>query len=249
MNRELEDLLALTARLVPGLAGQVAAGSGPGIRPGADNAQAIAGLRDIWRQRHPEAGPHYLALRCWGLLIWQPVYLSVIAAHRSAIVPDLSSMSLPVPDDGFIIGYTLPPHAPWRADPCQRIHTAAAQLRTLCAGFYGELSRALRISARAAESMQADCVLQALLAARRDHGACANAWAQRQAGLWLDLLGLQGRSGYLSYERASLPRIAVDRQVCCHDFRKRDGDYCSTCPKLDLADRMARIDAEHAEAA
>ncbi|WIW00756.1 hypothetical protein PPH40_016640 [Achromobacter ruhlandii] len=90
MNHDLDDLLALTGRLVPGLSGQVAAAPWPGIRPGADNAQAIARLRDVWGQRYPEAGPHYLALRCWGLLIWQPVYLSVIAAHRSEIVPDLS---------------------------------------------------------------------------------------------------------------------------------------------------------------
>nr|WP_275300352.1 (2Fe-2S)-binding protein [Achromobacter xylosoxidans] len=43
-----------------------------------------------------------------------------------------------------------------------------------------------------------------------------------------------------------MPVIAVDRQVCCHYFRRRDGDYCSTCPKLDLAERMTRIDAESA---
>ena len=66
MNRDLDDLLDLTGRLVPGLSGQVAPAAGPGIRPGADNAQAIARLRDVWGQRYPEAGPHYLALRCWG---------------------------------------------------------------------------------------------------------------------------------------------------------------------------------------
>ncbi|WP_054514376.1 siderophore ferric iron reductase, partial [Achromobacter xylosoxidans] len=179
MNRDLDDLLALTGRLVPGLSGQVAAAPGPGIRPGADNAQAIARLRDVWGQRYPEAGPHYLALRCWGLLIWQPVYLSVIAAHRSAIVPDLSGMIQPVPDDGFIIGYTLERHEPLRGGLRHRMQAAAAQLRNICATFYRELTQVLRVSPRAAESMQADCVLYALLAARHDDGAAANDWAQR----------------------------------------------------------------------
>ena len=181
MNRDLDDLLDLTGRLVPGLSGQVAPAAGPGIRPGADNAQAIARLRDVWGQRYPEAGPHYLALRCWGLLIWQPVYLSVIAAHRSAIVPDLSSMTQPVPDDGFIIGYTLDRHEPMRACLRQRMQAAAAQLRNICATFYRELTQVLRVSPRAAESMQADCVLYALLAARHDEGAAANDEARRQA--------------------------------------------------------------------
>ncbi len=246
MNRDLDDLLDLTGRLVPGLSGQVAAPAGPGVRPGADNAQSIARLRDLWGQRYPEAGPHYLALRCWGLLIWQPVYLSVIAVHRSPILPDLSRMHQPVPDDGFIIGYTLERHDPLRACLGRRMQAAAAQLRNVCATFYRELTQVLRVSPRAAESMQADCVLYALLAARRDDGAAANDWAQRQAVEWMALLGLRGRSGYLTWQRADQPAIAVDRRVCCHYFRRRDGDYCSTCPKLDLAERMARIDAEHA---
>ena len=66
---------------------------------------------------------------------------------------------------------------------------------------------------------------------------------------WLARLGIAGRSGYLAYQRDSLPVIAVDRQVCCHHFRRRDGDYCSTCPKLDTTERIARLDAESAVAA
>ena len=105
MSRELDELLALTAtRARPGRPGRgrIREHGGPpggcpdggppasGIRPGADNAAAIRDLRDWWLERHPEAGPHYLALRCWGLLIWQPIYLGMIAAHRSAIAPDLA---------------------------------------------------------------------------------------------------------------------------------------------------------------
>ena len=124
MSRELDELLALTATLVPGLEGRVEGeyehggppggcpDGGPpasGIRPGADNAAAIRDLRDWWLERHPEAGPHYLALRCWGLLIWQPIYLGMIAAHRSAIAPDLGRLDQPVVN-GFICGYSIGRH-------------------------------------------------------------------------------------------------------------------------------------------
>ena len=124
VSRELDELLALTATLVPGLEGRVerirstadrraaAPDGGPpasGIRPGADNAAAIRDLRDWWLERHPEAGPHYLALRCWGLLIWQPIYLGMIAAHRSAIAPDLGRLDQPVVN-GFICGYSIGRH-------------------------------------------------------------------------------------------------------------------------------------------
>ena len=119
MSRELDELLALTATLVPGLEGEAssadrraAAGRRPArVRhpPGADNAAAIRDLRDWWLERHPEAGPHYLALRCWGLLIWQPIYLGMIAAHRSAIAPDLGRLDQPVVN-GFICGYSIGRH-------------------------------------------------------------------------------------------------------------------------------------------
>ena len=137
MSRELDELLALTATLVPGLEGRVedpveerfesgfrspaqraadrraAAPDGAppasGIRPGADNAAAIRDLRDWWLERHPEAGPHHLSLRCWGLLIWQPIYLGMIAAHRSAIAPDLGRLDQPVVN-GFICGYSIGRH-------------------------------------------------------------------------------------------------------------------------------------------
>ena len=80
--------------------------------------------------------------------------------------------------------------------------------------------------------MQADCVLSALLAARANEDKAAVAWAHEQAADWLDRLGIAGHSGYLVYARAGRPVLALDRQVCCHHFRRHDGDYCSTCPKL-----------------
>lgn len=276
MSRELDELLALTATLVPGLEGRVedpveerfesgfrspaqraadrraAAPDGAppasGIRPGADNAAAIRDLRDWWLERHPEAGPHYLSLRCWGLLIWQPIYLGMIAAHRSAIAPDLGRLDQPVVN-GFICGYSIGRHDPLRGCLRQRMDAIAAQLRQICAAFYRELTQVLSLNPRAAACMQADCVLSALLAARSGEPAVANAWARETAADWLARLGIAGRSGYLAYQRDSLPVIAVDRQVCCHHFRRRDGDYCSTCPKLDTTERIARLDAESAVAA
>ena len=128
----------------------------------------------------------------------------------------------------------------------KRLEAAATQLRQICALFYRELGVALRLNPRAAACMQADCVLSALLAARAGVSASDHAWAATAAADWLARLGIAGSSGYLTYQRRSLPAIAVDRQVCCHHFRRSDGDYCSTCPKLDLAERIARIDAESA---
>ena len=121
----------------------------------------------------------------------------------------------------------------------------AAQLRQICAAFYRELTQVLSLNPRAAACMQADCVLSALLAARsaaakclgpRDRGRLAGAAGHRRP----QLPGLSAR-GPAGHRRGP--------PVCCHHFRRRDGDYCSTCPKLDTAERIARLDAESAVAA
>ena len=51
------------------------------------------------------------ALKGWGLLIWQPIYLGVIAAHEARGVPDLSRLSVPWREDGFLAGYHISRHA------------------------------------------------------------------------------------------------------------------------------------------
>ncbi|XXS63342.1 siderophore ferric iron reductase, partial [Achromobacter xylosoxidans] len=76
-------------------------------------------------------------------------------------MPDLSGMIQPVPDDGFIIGYTLERHEPLRGGLRERMQAAAGQLRNICATIYRALTQVLRVSPRAAESMQADFVLYA----------------------------------------------------------------------------------------
>ncbi|VFR17968.1 Putative iron reductase in siderophore [Alcaligin] cluster [plant metagenome] len=249
MSTELESVLANAARRVPGMVGVIAHDGPPGIRAGADNSALIARLRDHWRARYPEAGPHYLALRCWGLLIWQPIYLGVIAAHEARGVPDLSRLSAPWRDDGFLAGYHISRHALRHGVFHARMDDVAGQLRALCAGLLAELSSVVHISTKAAQCMQADIVLNALLTLRPDDREKSNAQAQCRAAQWLARLGLSGRSSYFECGAPGRPLLAVDRQVCCHYFRKRDGDYCSTCPKLEMHERIIRLHAEQVQAA
>src|SRR5690606_15463207 len=73
----LESLLARADQALPGLRCRAAAAGGPVVtaEPGHPGLPA---LRDFWARAYPEAGPHYLSMRCWGLAIWQPIYLCVL---------------------------------------------------------------------------------------------------------------------------------------------------------------------------
>ena len=189
---DLDALLALAGSLVPGLDGRIGPVSGD-IRPGADNRATLRTLQDWWRLRHPETGSHYLALRCWGLLIWQPIYLGVIAVHCSDIAPDLDRLGQPV-RDGFHRGlHSRTPRAVTRLSGTAQAEQLPLSYAGSARPIFGSSPNLLRLSpARRMACMQADCVLSALLAARANEDKAAVAWAHEQAADWLDRLGIAG---------------------------------------------------------
>lgn len=243
-NPELGRLLELAEQLVPGLR----AAQGELAPAGAlrlEDAKSFEALCRHWALAYPEAGPHYLALRCWGLAIWQPVYLSVVAAHLGGAVPCLAGLAQPVAR-GFPNALLLPPHTP-RAAPtlAQRIGLAAEELRALCQATRAALAASVSLHARAAERLQAECVLGALLCLQRARPALAD--LEALGAQWLAQLGIAGGCGFFAYRaRDGTAALALDRKVCCHYFRRRDGEYCSTCPKLSLDARIGRLQAEPA---
>jgi siderophore ferric iron reductase len=249
-DADLARVLQLAARIAPSLKGEQGSVQWPGAllhdrftaaRPG-----ALLALRDHWVRAYPEAGAHYVALRCWGLAIWQPVYLCVIAAHLDTHVPRLAGLSQPVVK-GFPSGFQVPVHAPVRAAALEeRIRLAAVEVRALCQSVRSALTPLVSLHARAADRLQAECVLGALLLVQRRMDGVADAGLLTTWGeAWLAPLGIAGGCGFLAYRaRDGTLAVALDRKVCCHDFRRHDGEKCSTCPKLPLDKRIARLQAD-----
>jgi hypothetical protein len=101
------------------------------------------------------------------------------------------------------------------------------------------------LNARAADRLQAECVLGALLLVHRSAPALNEAEVLALGENWLAQLGIAGGCGFFAYRaRDGTPALALDRKVCCHYFRRHDGEKCSTCPKLPLDKRIARLLAD-----
>jgi siderophore ferric iron reductase len=248
-DADLARVLQLAARRAPALRGEQGAAPLPGALRHGDGAaageKALRALCRHWERSYPEAGAHYVALRCWGLAIWQPVYLSVIAAHLDTHVPRLAGLAQPVVD-GFPSGFQLPVHMPAKATTLpSRIRLAADELRSLCQSTRAALMPMVALHARAADRLQAECVLGALLLVHRSRPGLADAEVAALGEDWLAQLGIAGGCGFFAYRaRDGTPALALDRKVCCHYFRRHDGEKCSTCPKLPLDKRIARLLAD-----
>ena len=241
-NPDLAHALRLAQRVIPSLRGEQG-GVSPAnaLRLGDD--VALQALCDHWAQAYPEAGAHYLALRCWGLAIWQPIYLCVIAVHLDGLVPRLAGLAQPV-KAGFPSGFNLPVHAPVGGTFSERMDAAAAELRAFCGAIRRALKPRVALHERAADRLQAECVLGALMAVR-PHTSLSDADVTAIGEAWLAALGIAGGCGFFAYRaRDGTPALALDRKVCCHHFRRHDGEKCSTCPKLSLDARIARLLAE-----
>jgi siderophore ferric iron reductase len=242
--RDLCSLLDTVAIALPGLGGKIG-------QPGPDqlvcgsvgNTDRIQRLYGGCRHAHPEAGPHYWSARSWSLLIWQPVYLTVLAVHLAGRVPRLSIMGQSVME-GTVAGFVMPAHQPRVVGPGRPFDVAARQLRAWLARQWREAAAVFRIHTRMADRLAADYVLAALLLVQRRLGL-AHAELHRLEARWLDALGMSGCSSLIDVSlEDGRTCLALGRKVCCQHFRRADGGLCSTCPKLEPQERLIRLRQE-----
>lgn len=251
-NRALDDTLRLAARLVPGLRGVVAARPAQAIvhaRPapggGESNRAALEAMLGYWSRTYPEAGRPYWSLRCWGILIWQPVYLSVIGVHASSVSLSLMDIAQPIAD-GWTREVHIRDHEPAQGDTHALIAHAAREIVSCCEQMHDELMPVIRLNPASARGTQADVVLAALLAARRARPEWSDALVEGHGRQWLAALGLEGHSGYFPFSRTDgSSALALERRTCCYHYRRRDGELCSTCPRLEKHERIVRLNAQH----
>lgn len=244
----LTRLVDAAALVLPGWRGTLQAQARAHEQPWSSPGPAeLAALHAQLASRYPEAGPHYWALRGWGLLIWQPVYLSVIGVHLCGLCPRSQAL-LQSPADGGLDDYTLAHEPPFAGDEAACLRLAAAQLAEGCAALLRAWQEQALLHPKAARLTLADSTLAAVLAVQRHElrtGPASEARAQQRGACWLAALGLPREGGYFKYQDAAgAERLALDRTVCCLHFRRHDGDRCSTCPKRPLPERIACLNLE-----
>ena len=243
-NADLAHVLDVTARTLPGIPARVGVSAGDQLACGSDgNPARVAALYEHLQRSFPEAGAHYWTVRTWTLLIWQPIYLSLFGVHLAERAPCLDGMGQTVCDN-MVYGFCLPEHCPRRATPHALIDFAAEQVRTLVERQWQDFDAVAGIHRKLARRLQADCVLGALLMIQRQQ-SLANERMHQLEHLWLEALELRGDSSLIDVRLDDgRERLALGRKVCCQHFRRSDGNYCSSCPKLKQEERLTRLRQE-----
>ena len=240
-DQQQTAFLALAARVHPGLNGAAAPSSEPGLDLGADMPPVIDGIHRVWANAYPEAGQPYSSVRTWTLLMWQPVFLSVLGVHGTGAVAPVDRLWQRV-EDGVVAGFRLQeqwPAASASEDEC--IREAAERLLRVRDELLESLKQVARIKPLTANRLLADTLLIALQRLAQVLPGFSNERLQVLGEAWLAAAGLREQSRYLPLQfRNGQEVLGLERRACCMHYRREDGCYCSSCPKLTYSERERR---------
>ncbi|MCO7224561.1 siderophore ferric iron reductase [Pleionea sp. CnH1-48] len=192
-----------------------------------DNSSQLQHLYNTLQSDFAHGGKAYWSMRCWQLLYWQPVFLSVASVHCCQGALKLESLEQRVMNNS-VWGYSFaqPEITPLPEE--QLIHKAGEQLRVLCEHLFEQLSQITKIKRLTAFRLVADGVLKALV---RFHAISSNSSHENTMTLshhWLSAMGLEDQSQLLLQESSGL---VVQRKACCMHYLIDADDICGNCPK------------------
>lgn len=232
----LQRVLDQIAVLLPALQGRLAVQH-------SQQMDLSAQLFSHWQQAQPQAGKPYWRARSWGMLMWQPAYLSVFAVYASQAALDLNALWQDA-QAGVTQGFALPEGAAQFGERDTLIAAAAQFLQDYHHTHYAQLNALQSYSNKQAACMTVDCVLAALLYAQQ-HYAWSNAELAAQRDAWLAVLPWpkHGNLMFIPHEEREI--AALNRQGCCQHFRLCGQEACSTCPRWPMPIRIEKIKQEH----
>ncbi|MFU2510631.1 siderophore ferric iron reductase [Pseudoalteromonas sp. ASV78] len=206
------------------------------------SAALIKQLHQHWQQQYPEAGRSYWAIKSWGMLYWQPLYLAVISVHELTMSFSLQPMQQHY-QQGVIAGLQLPTiKAQHHHSQQQAITNMAAHLKRYVVKLLTDLNLVARLNERLAMSLLADTLLAILLlhAKRR-----SNFDIQAMAAYWLNALEITEAGEFTVFACCSkAPCLALTRKTCCLHYQIGDVAKCANCPKQPQQIKVQRMQQE-----
>jgi len=196
-----------------------------------DNREVLQALHGALALEYPQAGQPLWAVRMWTNLVWQPVYLAVIAVHFSAVLPPISRMSQRREGSG-INGYRIAGEPVGDLPLETMIDRAGAELRAMADGVLAEINTITKLKRVPAIRLLTDRMLGLMTLLQRQSPDLAPSTIRGFSDRWLAAMGLTGQG---DLESLFLPDgrevLIIARKGCCLDYLIEPDVYCASCPK------------------
>lgn len=244
MTASIQSFFELAKMYHPALRGDTSLPFATILKMDQDNTPMLRALYQHWQEQSPEAGHRYWAARCWTLLIWQPIYLSIVAVHGYQTQLPLEQLTLHL-QQGVVTGYSLTQEQWLHTSKSSCLSVTAQQLKRMHQTFFNQCQRIFKFRPNLASRLSADTLLTGLIRLSCIIPSIRNEQIQELATLWLNELSWQDESALMSIPlKDHTQQLALDRKSCCFNYCCSNGSYCSTCPKLSLDERKRRITQE-----
>lgn len=202
------------------------------------NATIILELLKEIKNANFEAGKSYWHTRCWTLLYWQPVYLSLISVYSFNRYLDIATLVLHKKEQSVWGFHFTKPHDLLEQNTALIKHSALQLKRYLNCLFnslqgYSPLSRKKAFRLTAATLLDA---LQRILQKQREGNKPLGLIAlQNHADLWLKPLGLENEANYYLDDNNT---VQLNQRACCMHYKIDSKNLCLTCPKTHCSKKL-----------
>ena len=243
-DNQAKRFVQMAKQFHPALLGEIGPAKSLQISINRNNHKILLALYEHWQQKYPEAGKAYWSARCWTLLIWQPIFLCIVAVHGGQQLLPLNKIHQHY-SQGVVAGFNLSTdELPSTGEPLL-INQMAQELGSYCETLITQCQLAFGLRPLLAIRLAADTLLSALLGLPALIPSIELATTKDLADRWLLTLGWQQQSALMPIQLTNgSSRLALNRKSCCFDYCRDDGAVCSSCPRQSLAIRKMRIAEE-----
>ncbi|MCJ8338677.1 MAG: (2Fe-2S)-binding protein [Pseudomonadales bacterium] len=220
-----DQLTQMSAQLLPALAHRPVAAI-ERLRLGDSHSPALKKLLQNLELQHPESGKLFYSHKCWQLIIWQPVLLSIISVY--GLNRGLAFNKLHLQCHSLsIAGYQLEFNPDDVIDGCteQLISHCARGSATLIWDLYRQLNIECPLKQRFCQRLLSDQLLKALAQVPVFLPHLERAVFQQHIQLWMRHYQLPIRALKID------PRGEIVRSSCCLEYLIEHSGYCTNCPK------------------
>ncbi|MCE0496097.1 siderophore ferric iron reductase [Vibrio salinus] len=228
------QFISLIKQYVPEMEGVVKAPAVSELCLTKNNLDLILSLYQSVKEQYPEAGGAYHQVRTWGMITWQPILLSLFAAHafKMQLKHDQIAQRM---RGSFVCGYSLDVGSLndcSQSDLFSLIEINGHQLKRCLDNYLSEVCQLFPIRVQEARRLAADRLLSTLLSLR---GSLINVDNQQLSSLgkcWLNATGMSNQSGFMMVVSENGEKaLGLKRKGCCLHFRTKNGALCATCPR------------------
>lgn len=199
---------------------------------------SVAAMIEQVHSYHVDSAPLYLRYRCWTLLLWQPVYLSVAAVNDGHALLPLDNIRQRC-QHGSVYGFQQLLLEPSQQPLSERLQQQASWLQNYAQQAMALLPQELQCKPKHLWGLLADLLWLALQAGWQSQRQ-RDPWYQ-QGLLWQQaVLAQQPLAGQrdLIYQ-AQLQHWQIQRGSCCFAYLNPATTPCEGCPKQQAAARRA----------